>query len=186
METNLCECGCGEPVKTNNRNDPRKGYVKGEPRRFISRHQWRGRHPGNWAGGRKLDSDGYVLLLRPEHPGAQKSGYVHEHLTVVEMVLGRSLPKGVIIHHVDEDRQNNKTDNLVVCEGMAYHKLLHRRTRTLRESGSATKRQCYHCKKYDDPERMYCNTARAQHRDCHSIYEKERRKNGKQCGPVFS
>jgi hypothetical protein len=37
----LCECGCGEPVSVYTKNNTRDGAVKGEYRRFISRHQYR-------------------------------------------------------------------------------------------------------------------------------------------------
>lgn len=39
----LCECGCGEPAPLSDRNDTKRGYVKGAPLRFICGHQRRGR-----------------------------------------------------------------------------------------------------------------------------------------------
>ena len=35
----LCECGCGLPAPISPSNDPRRGYVKGEARRFIQGHR---------------------------------------------------------------------------------------------------------------------------------------------------
>lgn len=171
----LCGCGCGMPVKICKRNDPRKGYIKGEPRRFLAWHQYRGRHPKNWAGGRKLDSDGYVLLSRPNHHRAQACGYVQEHVVIVEEILGMLLPKKAIIHHANEKRSDNRPENLVVCQGMSYHKLLHRRMRALRACGHADWRRCVHCKKYDDSRNMYINGSKAQHRGCHAEYERKRK-----------
>lgn len=37
-----CECGCGQPAPVARQTDRRKGYVKGEPMRFISGHNKRG------------------------------------------------------------------------------------------------------------------------------------------------
>jgi hypothetical protein len=38
----LCECGCGEPAPLATRSDPGKGYVRGQPVRFIRNHHRRG------------------------------------------------------------------------------------------------------------------------------------------------
>jgi hypothetical protein len=37
----LCECGCGEPTLPAKWTDPRRGTVKGEPRRFLDGHHAR-------------------------------------------------------------------------------------------------------------------------------------------------
>lgn len=34
----LCECGCGEPTPIATKHDPKRGYVKGQPRRFANGH----------------------------------------------------------------------------------------------------------------------------------------------------
>ena len=33
-----CQCGCGQKTKLSDRNEKRRGYVKGEPRKFITGH----------------------------------------------------------------------------------------------------------------------------------------------------
>lgn len=38
----MCECGCGQPAPIATKTDTLRGYVKGQPRRFIAGHQ-RGR-----------------------------------------------------------------------------------------------------------------------------------------------
>lgn len=37
--TKLCECGCGEAAPVATRTDRKRGYVRGEPRRFVNGHQ---------------------------------------------------------------------------------------------------------------------------------------------------
>jgi hypothetical protein len=34
----LCECGCGQPAPISPRTESARGYVKGEPRRFVRGH----------------------------------------------------------------------------------------------------------------------------------------------------
>lgn len=76
---------------------------------------------------------------------------VREHVLVAERALGRALPQGAVVHHVDENKSNNTPSNLVVCEDRAYHNLLHARIRALRETGHANHRPCRYCKRYDSP-----------------------------------
>src|SRR6266568_4976696 len=41
LETKLCECGCGQPAPIAQQSTTRKGWVKGQPKRFIMGHQAR-------------------------------------------------------------------------------------------------------------------------------------------------
>lgn len=78
----------------------------------------------------------------------------YEHVHVAETALCKRLPAGVVVHHVDENRANNKPSNLVICPDDAYHKLLHRRMEALAITGDANKLKCSICKKYDDPQKV--------------------------------
>jgi hypothetical protein len=68
----------------------------------------------------------YVRVLMPDHP-RNRSRYVFEHILVAEKALGKHLPPGAVVHHVDEDGLNNKPWNLVICQDNAYHRFLHKR-----------------------------------------------------------
>lgn len=53
----------------------------------------------------------------------------YEHIVVAERVLGRRLPSGAVVHHVNLDTHDNRPCNLVICPNEAYHRLLHKRLR---------------------------------------------------------
>lgn len=65
----------------------------------------------NWTGGR-FYNDGYVYVKMPEHPHANKKGYVAEHVLVCEQKLGRYLEKGEVVHHINAVRNDNRPENL--------------------------------------------------------------------------
>ena len=79
-------------------------------------------HP-NWKGGRYQDKDSYWYILKSEHPRANKSGYILEHILITEEKLGRYLKDGEVVHHIDGDRTNNNPSNLYVCEKGEHHSL---------------------------------------------------------------
>src|SRR5262245_30182139 len=45
----------------------------------------------SWNGGRTTDKSGYILIRKPDHPMANRNGYVREHRLVAEQLLGRPL-----------------------------------------------------------------------------------------------
>jgi hypothetical protein len=55
-------------------------------------------HPA-WRGGRTVRRDGYIGT----YVGNKK--YDMEHIKIAESALGRPMPKGAEVHHVDGDRQ---------------------------------------------------------------------------------
>ena len=107
-----------------------------------------------WKNGQYIDTEGYVHVKHPHHRRAHVDGYVLEHLLVAERAMGKSLPLGAEMHHVNGDKADNRSSNLVVCDSRAYHSLLHQRQRALKACDHAHWRKCNHCGEYDDPECM--------------------------------
>jgi hypothetical protein len=89
-----------------------------------------GAENNNWKGGRTVASHGYVLIRRPDHPRADVRGYVYEHILVAEENLRRPIEKGEEVHHINEDRADNRWENLEVTASRAEHRV-HHRTSTL-------------------------------------------------------
>lgn len=82
-------------------------------------------HP-TWKGGTRIDRDGYLKRYAPDHPWPRKSGYVFEHVRVMELSLGRRMELGEVVHHRDHDKQNNDLSNLEV-QRAGEHSQHHRR-----------------------------------------------------------
>lgn len=77
-----------------------------------------------WKGGRCV-VNGYVWVYCPEHPNAKHQGYVLEHRLVMEKHLGRHLTREEVVHHENEDTQDNRIENLKLYASNSEHKKVH-------------------------------------------------------------
>jgi hypothetical protein len=83
-----------------------------------------GEKHASWRGGRYIDREGYVMLLVE---GSKTSGwarYRKEHLVVMERKLHRKLRSTEVVHHIDNNKQNNQILNLYLTDGPG-HRLAH-------------------------------------------------------------
>ena len=69
---------------------------------------------------------GYIMLRRPNHPFCDSKGYVREHRLVMEERLGRILAPLELVHHGNEIKADNRSDNLAI-DNKSVHTKHHRK-----------------------------------------------------------
>jgi len=125
-------CKCGKQVSRGSTRciscslRGRKSWNKGKKMPMISKenhYKW------------KLNKSGYRTIYLPKHPNSSKQGYVAEHRLIVEQKIGRHLTKEEVVHHIDEDKQNNKIENLMLFKTNSLHQKFHTKIRQFGMTG---------------------------------------------------
>ena len=112
--------------------------------------------------------------------------HIFEHQVMAERALGRRLQRGEVVHHVNEDRADNRPENLVICR-IGYHALIHARMRARQATGDANARLCMLCHEYevgDAPMQVHTKrlVATWRHAVCHMRREQWARAAGRRSG----
>ena len=88
-----------------------------------------------WNGGIWV-CNGYIMILKPEHPFCTGRGYVKRSRLVMEAHIGRLLTSDERIHHINLNKQDDRIKNLKLFQNESEHQKFHRslesqaRTRT--------------------------------------------------------
>jgi len=120
----ICEC-CGKEFGRPRRNN------RGEKIRYCSRDcaNKSSREPLIKQKTRRGKA-GYISIRKPEHPN-NYNGRVREHILVMENMIGRYLKKGEIVHHINYLEDDNRKENLFLCNTYKDHDNIHKLSRFL-------------------------------------------------------
>lgn len=75
-----------------------------------------------WGGG-IVYKHGYRFIYRPDHPNALDGVYMAEHRLVVEKRIGRYLKNEEHIHHINHDKLDNRSENLIIVSAGEHTRL---------------------------------------------------------------
>jgi hypothetical protein len=75
----------------------------------------------SWGKKEKRYYDGYIIIKIPEHPKSFNSWY-YEHRLVVEASLDRILEDWETVHHINENKEDNRLINLFLCTRAQHNK----------------------------------------------------------------
>jgi HNH endonuclease len=75
---------------------------------------------------KEINHDGYIQVFAPDwYSGRRDGNKVYEHILVYCEHNGYAfLPKGMVVHHLDYNKQNNHPDNLVLVS-IQDHRRIH-------------------------------------------------------------
>lgn len=104
----------------------------------MKRSYWAEKNP-RWQGGRYIDNAGYVLVKSYSHPCRDKNNYYPEHRLVMEAHLGRTLLRTEIVHHINENRSDNRIENLMLFPNRGAHSRHHFKGKPGRPNSKATR-----------------------------------------------
>ena len=102
-------------------------YLRKLPEYEVRKPGWNtnGHKNPNWKGG-SITKEGYVLIWSPEHPfpSCVNNGvkYVYEHRLVMEKCIGRYLTSEEYVHHLNENKSDNRIDNLEITSQSEHSK----------------------------------------------------------------
>lgn len=122
MEAEKIRCKCGRCTEWIDPKDK-----KGRPHFYVSGHNSYGNFgekSHNWKGGRHshtMHGHKYWMIKADGHPHADKRGYIHEHVLVMEKHIGRYLLDREQVHHINNDGLDNRIENLMLFDSFSDH-----------------------------------------------------------------
>jgi hypothetical protein len=141
----LCRCGCRTPLGMVSRQSYKRIMEGDHSAGWIKGHWVSGHLNPNSTGGSYICHYGYRWIRMPYHPNATIKGYIAEHRYAMSKHLERPLRKDEIVHHKNEDKLDNRIENLELTT-MSGHYKIHDPNKYKRKEW--TPKKCKACGKY--------------------------------------
>ena len=104
------------------------GYSQiAKDKNIICDCKWGSLYPSNYINGEKIYR--HIEMFMKKNGRYVLIKGVPEHRIIVESYIGRKLTKEEQIHHLDENKQNNDIDNLMVFPTNSAHQKFHTKIR---------------------------------------------------------
>lgn len=118
-------------------------WNKGIPRTAAEKKKISEGHKGlvdgnrnpNWRGGTYTDGEGYVFIFSPNHIMRDVRNYVKRSHLVLEEFLCRPVFWGESVHHINGIKNDDRIENLQLCENESVHVKLHNKNRLRDKKG---------------------------------------------------
>ena len=115
--------GKSNPSAKNNPQIFKKGHTPwNKDKKFP---QFSGKNGHNWKGGKRKDYYGYIHILKSNHPFADKQGYIKQSRLVAEKYLGRYLTSKEVVHHINDNKSDDRPENLYLFSFQAAQTKYH-------------------------------------------------------------
>jgi len=95
----------------------RMEYMKNNWKQASKR--WQGKNNPRWSGGKYTNKIGYILTHDND------GNYRQEYRIVAERIIGRKLKRSETIHHINENKSDNRPINLYYFQNDSLHKRHH-------------------------------------------------------------
>jgi len=109
-----------------------KGRIVSEKTKEKISKAWLGKtreKNNSWKGGFLKKNNGYILFNVPKDCRfscmADKKGYVGVHRLTMAAYLGRPLTSEEVVHHINEIRDDNRIENLMLFKSKGEHRAYH-------------------------------------------------------------
>lgn len=73
-----------------------------------------------------ITKEGYNQVYAPNSPSARKNGYAPKHRVQAEKLCGGKIPAGMVVHHKNGDKLDNRKCNLEILTKSEHYDKHHK------------------------------------------------------------